>query len=97
MKGATKKDSANTRALPKKAAIPSLFYVATRNTQTGELYLKLVNTSDKAQPVTIVLNGAAKERSERQQKNRNGKRGQKGESAVFDAAGHGLSSCGSQL
>lgn len=60
MKIATKKDSANTRALPKKTAIPSLFYVATRNAQTGELYLKVVNTSDKAQPVTIVLNGAAK-------------------------------------
>jgi alpha-L-arabinofuranosidase len=60
VKLATGKDSVNKRALPKKAAIPSLFYVATRNTSTGDLYLKVVNVSGKSQVVTIALNGGEK-------------------------------------
>ncbi|MVN22378.1 alpha-L-arabinofuranosidase C-terminal domain-containing protein [Mucilaginibacter arboris] len=52
-----KKDSTAGR-MPK--PIPSLFYVATRNTQTGVLYLKVVNASDKAQTVAIDLAGAGK-------------------------------------
>lgn len=40
--------------------IPSLFYVATKNEKTGTIYLKVVNTSGKAQPVTIDVNGVGK-------------------------------------
>ncbi|MDB5110039.1 MAG: alpha-N-arabinofuranosidase [Mucilaginibacter sp.] len=58
VKRATKQDSTNRRAIPKKATIPTLFYVATKNTKGGAVYLKVVNTSDKAQAVTITLNGA---------------------------------------
>jgi alpha-L-arabinofuranosidase len=57
---ATSADSTNKRALPRHAAIPTLFYVATRNAQTGEVFLKLVNTSGKAQKTSIALNGAGK-------------------------------------
>jgi alpha-N-arabinofuranosidase len=60
VKMATAKDSLNKRALPKKTVIPTLFYVATRNEATGDLYLKVVNTSGKPQPVTIVLDGVEK-------------------------------------
>ncbi len=38
--------------------VPSLFYVATRNTQTGMVYLKFVNSVDTAQNVSITLDGA---------------------------------------
>lgn len=40
--------------------IPAVFYVATKNTKTGMLYIKVVNTTGKAQPITIDLKGIAK-------------------------------------
>jgi len=52
-----KKDSA-AGAQPK--TIPAMFYVATRNTQTGTVFLNMVNTSGEAQKVKINLTGARK-------------------------------------
>jgi len=37
--------------------IPTMFYVATKDTKTGKVYLKVVNTSGSAQNVSIELNG----------------------------------------
>jgi len=54
---ATKRDSASG-VMPK--PIPALFYVATRDTKSGKLYLKVVNTSGNALPITINMNGASK-------------------------------------
>ena len=51
------KDSA-AGVLPK--IIPAMFYVATRNTQTGTIYLKVVNTSGEAQKIKIDLKGTKK-------------------------------------
>ena len=52
----TKRDSAaNNKPKP----VPTLFYAATRDDNTGALYLKLVNTTGKKQPVEINLNGGA--------------------------------------
>jgi alpha-N-arabinofuranosidase len=39
--------------------IPTLFYVATRDKKTGDIYLKVVNTSGAAQDVNIDLKGVA--------------------------------------
>ncbi|MFI5137207.1 MAG: alpha-L-arabinofuranosidase C-terminal domain-containing protein [Sphingobacteriales bacterium] len=41
-------------------AIPSLFYVATKDSKTGVIYLKVVNASGKAQSVTIDMKGVGK-------------------------------------
>ncbi len=43
-----------------KAQRPSLFYVATQDTKTGAVYLKVVNTSGNTQPLTIALNAVGK-------------------------------------
>jgi alpha-N-arabinofuranosidase len=52
----TRRDSAeNTKPKP----VPTLFYAATRDEKTGAIYLKLVNTTGKKQPVEISLNGLA--------------------------------------
>lgn len=40
--------------------IPALFYVATRNSKTGMVYIKIVNTTGSAQPVAINIKGARK-------------------------------------
>ena len=40
--------------------IPALFYIATKDTKTGTLYVKIVNTSGNAQAITIDLKGVAK-------------------------------------
>ena len=40
--------------------IPAMFYVATRNSQTGTIYLKVVNTSGTTQKVKIDIKGGAK-------------------------------------
>lgn len=40
--------------------IPALFYVATKDSKTGMVYLKIVNTQDKAQAINIKLQGASK-------------------------------------
>ncbi|GAC1312523.1 MAG: hypothetical protein NVSMB24_34160 [Mucilaginibacter sp.] len=50
----TKKDSA---AGEKPKVIPAFFYVATKDTKTGTLYLKVVNATGKPQTVTITLGG----------------------------------------
>ncbi len=50
----TKQDSAENR---KPKSVPTLFYAATKDEKTGNLYLKLVNTTGKKQPVEINLNG----------------------------------------
>jgi len=54
---ATKRDSA-AHKLPQ--PIPAMFYVATKDTKTGTLFLKVVNTTGKAQQVDIDLKGAGK-------------------------------------
>ncbi len=38
--------------------LPTLFYVATKNTNTGTVYLKVVNTSGEAQRIKIDMKGA---------------------------------------
>ncbi|MDQ2862313.1 MAG: alpha-N-arabinofuranosidase, partial [Bacteroidota bacterium] len=40
--------------------IPTLFYVATKNSKTGTVYLKVVNTSEKMQTVNIYFKGKIK-------------------------------------
>ncbi len=40
--------------------VPTVFYSATKDDKTGTLYLKLVNTTGKKQPININLNGAVK-------------------------------------
>ncbi|MEO8886036.1 MAG: alpha-L-arabinofuranosidase C-terminal domain-containing protein [Mucilaginibacter sp.] len=53
----TRRDSAaNTFPKP----IQSVFYVATKNSKTGAIYLKVVNTESKAQTITIDLKGVVK-------------------------------------
>jgi alpha-N-arabinofuranosidase len=51
----SKRDSAEKITLK---PVPTFFYAATKDANTGMLYLKLVNTSAKAQPVEINLKGA---------------------------------------
>jgi len=50
----SKRDSAE-KTTPK--PVPTVFYSATKDTNTGTVYLKLVNTTDKDQPVQINLKG----------------------------------------
>lgn len=52
---ATKQDSAANK-MPE--PIPAMFYVATKDTKTGRLFLKVVNTTGEAQKVNIDLKGA---------------------------------------
>jgi alpha-N-arabinofuranosidase len=40
--------------------VPSVFYSATKDEKTGTIYLKMVNTIGKKQPVEIRLNGIGK-------------------------------------
>ncbi|SHM72413.1 alpha-L-arabinofuranosidase C-terminal domain-containing protein [Mucilaginibacter sp. OK098] len=56
-RSATKQDSA-TNKMPE--PIPAMFYVATQDTKTGKLFLKIVNTTGKPQQVDIDLKGAGK-------------------------------------
>ncbi|MGZ3754131.1 MAG: alpha-L-arabinofuranosidase C-terminal domain-containing protein [Mucilaginibacter sp.] len=58
---ANKRDSAANK-MPQ--PIPAMFYVATRDTKSGKLYLKVVNAGAKAQQVDIDLKGAEKISSE---------------------------------
>lgn len=53
----TKKDSTAGR-MPK--PIPSLFYVATKDSKTGSLFVKVVNASGKAQTLTLDIKSAGK-------------------------------------
>jgi alpha-N-arabinofuranosidase len=54
---ATKQDSAANK-MPQ--PIPGMFYVATRDTKTGKLFLKVVNATGKPQQVDIDLKGGGK-------------------------------------
>jgi len=54
-RAATRRDS-TAGTLPK--PIAAMFYVATRNTKTGMIYLKVVNTTGTPQAVNINLKGA---------------------------------------
>jgi len=56
-RSATRQDSAANK-MPQ--PIPALFYVATRDTKTGKLFLKVVNATGKPQSVDIDLNGVGK-------------------------------------
>ncbi|HWJ30682.1 MAG TPA: alpha-L-arabinofuranosidase C-terminal domain-containing protein, partial [Flavisolibacter sp.] len=40
--------------------VPTVFYAVTKDEKTGAVYLKLVNTTGKQQPVEINLNGVGK-------------------------------------
>jgi alpha-L-arabinofuranosidase len=53
----TRRDSVENIA-PK--PIPTIFYAATRDEKTGAVYLKVVNTTGKQQPVEINLKGVSK-------------------------------------
>lgn len=44
----------------KNTRVPEFYYVATRDSKTGEVYLKVVNVVAKAQNVSIEVEGAAK-------------------------------------
>jgi alpha-N-arabinofuranosidase len=48
----------NSTTPPPTRKVASFFYSVTRNTKTGTIYLKLVNTAPVAQTVDISLNGA---------------------------------------
>jgi alpha-N-arabinofuranosidase len=44
----------------KPKSVPTIFYSATKDSKTGDIYLKIVNILGKVQPVEINLNGAGK-------------------------------------
>lgn len=48
------------RPTTQKPERPGLYYVATQDTKTGTIFLKVVNVTGTAQPVTLDLKGAAK-------------------------------------
>ena len=54
----TRRDSTDGIKTP--PLVPTVFYSATKDEKTGIVYLKLVNTSSKKQPVTINLKGETK-------------------------------------
>jgi alpha-N-arabinofuranosidase len=54
----TKRDS--TAGIKVAKQVPTVFYSATMDEKTGSIYLKLVNTTGKKQPVNINLNGIGK-------------------------------------
>jgi alpha-N-arabinofuranosidase len=54
----TKRDSAQGNTKPQQ--VPTVFYSATMDESSGAIYLKLVNTTGKKQPVQINLNGITK-------------------------------------
>ncbi|CAN5475799.1 hypothetical protein BH11BAC5_BH11BAC5_11150 [soil metagenome] len=54
----TRQDSTN--GLKVAPQVPTVFYSATMDEKTGTIYLKLVNTTGKKQPVNINLNGIGK-------------------------------------
>jgi alpha-L-arabinofuranosidase len=49
---------------PPAQEVPTLFYNATRDSRSGTIYLKVVNRSEKPQPVKIAISGAAAVESE---------------------------------
>ena len=54
----TRRDS--TDGITKAPQVPTVFYAATKNDKTGTIYLKLINTSGKEQPIEINLKGISK-------------------------------------
>ncbi|HWJ92320.1 MAG TPA: alpha-L-arabinofuranosidase C-terminal domain-containing protein, partial [Flavisolibacter sp.] len=54
----TRRDSAQGITTP--PAIPTIFYSATMDENSGRIFLKLVNTTGKKQPIQINLRGAVK-------------------------------------
>ena len=54
----TRRDSTDGKTTPPQ--IPTVFYSATKDTKTGIVYLKLVNTTGRQQPVEINLKGVGK-------------------------------------
>jgi alpha-N-arabinofuranosidase len=54
----TKRDSTNGITTPK--VVPTIFYSATKDAKSGAIYLKVVNTTAKEQPVEINLKGITK-------------------------------------
>jgi alpha-N-arabinofuranosidase len=55
---AEKKSDGASITTPKQ--MPTLFYVATQNTTTGNVYIKMVNTSGTSQTITLDLKGAGR-------------------------------------
>ena len=54
----SRRDSAD--GITKAPLVPTVFYSATQNKKTGAVYLKLVNTTGKKQPVNLNLTGIKK-------------------------------------
>jgi len=54
LKPLSKRDSINK---VKPVSVPTIFYAATQDDKTGAVYLKVVNTLGKVQPVEINLKG----------------------------------------
>ena len=54
----TRRDS--TDGITKAPLVPTVFYSATRDAKSGTIYLKIINTSGKQQPLEINLKGIAK-------------------------------------
>ena len=54
----TRRDSTDGIKTPPQ--VPTVFYAATKDAKTGSVYLKIVNTSGKQQPVEINLKGGTK-------------------------------------
>jgi alpha-N-arabinofuranosidase len=54
----TRRDS--TDGITTAPNVPTVFYAATKDQKTGTIYLKLVNTTGKQQPIEINLKGVAK-------------------------------------
>jgi len=54
----TRRDSTNGITTPPQ--VPTVFYTATKDTRTGTIYLKVINTTGKQQPIEIDLTGITK-------------------------------------
>ena len=54
----TRRDS--TDGITKAPLVPTVFYSATRDAKSGTIYLKIINTTGKQQPLEINLKGIAK-------------------------------------
>ena len=54
----TRRDS--TDGITKAPLVPTVFYAATRDAKSGTIYLKIINTTGKQQPLEINLKGIAK-------------------------------------
>ncbi|HEX3890888.1 MAG TPA: alpha-L-arabinofuranosidase C-terminal domain-containing protein, partial [Verrucomicrobiae bacterium] len=50
----------NAAAQSRPTLVPALFFVATRDSKTGMIYLKVVNGGSAAQPLHVQISGANK-------------------------------------